>query len=337
MIPVYFVNIYKGYYLLYKQAISIHHGMMLERRCIMKSRIFFILIVITGLCFWWGTKQYENYAREQAERERISHLAIDDLDLAYIINTVDEIGGDKIQLNWKKMVALLGVLQNNYMYTVSYGALAETANHLMDGTTLKSFDEALDSYKFNETQRQLAYQYLDDLKYIGYVSYKLQPSAPEAQFINQLVEPAKENYYKSGILPSITIAQAILESNWGNSDLAQATHNLFGIKADANWEGPSMVFNTLEYTDTQIEGTFRQYDNWQQSIDDHADFLIHNPRYQAAGVFNAKTYRTQAKALEEAGYSTVQDENGTPVYAKRLGELIRQYNLQLFDHEVTSL
>ena len=310
--------------------------MRLERRNRMRNKLFFIFIVVLGIGSWWGVKQYEEYSRKQAEIQRLSHLAVDDLDLAYIINTVDELGGDELQLNWKEMIALIGVIQDNYMYTVSYGALADTANHLMNNNQLKSFDEAINSYEFNAEEQQRAYQYLDDLNYVGYVPSKLFPSAKEAQFINQLIEPAKENYYKSGILPSITIAQAILESNWGNSELAQSTHNLFGIKADANWEGPSMVFNTMEYSNTQIEDHFRQYDNWQQSIDDHADFLLHNPRYQAAGVFDAKTYRVQAQALQDAGYSTVLDDAGTPVYAKRLGELIRQYNLQIFDHEVMS-
>lgn len=311
-------------------------GMELERRSKMRSKLFFIFIVILGLGCWWGVKQYEEYARQQAKLQRLSHLAVDDLDLAYIVNTVDELGGEGLQLNWKEIIALIGVIQDNYMYTVSYGALADTANHLMDGHQLKSFDEAINSYEFSPEQRQRAYQYLNDLSYVGYVSSKLLPTAKEAQFINQLIEPAKENYYKSGILPSITIAQAILESNWGNSELAQATHNLFGIKADANWEGESMLFNTTEYANTQVEDYFRHYENWQQSINDHADFLLHNPRYQAAGVFNAKTYRVQAQALQDAGYSTVLDEDGTPVYAKRLGELIRQYNLQILDHEVMS-
>lgn len=335
MTPLYFANIHIRYcHLFMIKCILVRLDGELERRCEMRSKLFFIFIVIMGLCFWWKTKQYEEHIREQRELERVAHLDVEDLDLAFIVNTVDELGGDSVQLNWKEIIALLGVVQNNYMYTVSYGALADTATHFIDGTTLLSFDEALDSYSFTEKQRELAHQYLSDLDYVGYISEKLQPSAPEAQFINQLVESAKANYFKSGILPSITIAQAILESNWGNSELAQATYNLFGIKADANWEGPIATFETMEYSDLVIQDDFRKYDSWQQSIDDHANFLLVNPRYQAAGVFAAKTYRTQAQALQDAGYSTVQDETGTPVYAKRLGELIRQYNLQIFDHDV---
>lgn len=275
-------------------------------------------------------KEYEL----KKEQERLAHLDVSVLDLTYLVNKVDELGGDFIQLNWKEIVALIGVKQNNNLSLISDEVLEETAQAFINDLSVQSFDNVLANSDLTDEEKTRAYQYLDDLKYVGYVSSKLQPSAKEAKFIAELVEAAEVNYYETGILPSITIAQAILESNWGTSDLAVATHNLFGIKADSRWDGPSMSFETLEYADQMIIGNFRQYENWQQSIDDHAAFLVNNARYQQAGVFEAKTYRIQAQALQDAGYSTAEDELGNRVYAKRLGELIRQYNLQLYDHEV---
>lgn len=302
----------------------------------MKKRWFFLFIISFIAVVMVGFKYMEKEYELKKEQERLAHLEVSDLDLTYLVNKVDELGGDFNQLNWKEIVALIGVKQNNELAMISDEILSETSSLFMSDGNVKSFDEIVMSSDFSDEEKTRVYQYLDDLKYVGYVSYKLQPTAKEAQFIAELATPAKANYFETGILPSITIAQAILESNWGSSDLALATHNLFGIKADSRWDGPSMSFETLEYADQMIIGNFRQYENWQQSIDDHAAFLVNNPRYQQAGVFEAKTYRTQAQALQDAGYSTAEDEDGNRVYAKRLGELIRQYNLQLYDHEVMS-
>ena len=78
---------------------------------------------------------------------------------------------------------------------------------------------------------------------------------------------------------------------------------------------------------------FRRYNDKGESIKDHAEFLSKNKRYRENGVFDSNTYIYQAKALEKAGYSTAIDENGNKVYAERLINLIRQYNLQLIDSE----
>ena len=59
----------------------------------------------------------------------------------------------------------------------------------------------------------------------------------QAVFLGQLYEGAKETYLHYGILPSVTAAQAILESDWGRSQLARECCNLFGIKADSGWKG----------------------------------------------------------------------------------------------------
>lgn len=303
---------------------------------------YFIGGFVGGLCLLgilvFGSQRenptFFDFLFEKLGWSTLSHLNVNALDLPFIINEVDQLGDDEVQLNWKEIVAILGVTTQNKVQTITVKDLKEVSDWFWIEDELKTFDEVVEAQSWKDSQKKRAYRYLEDLTYVGYVPEKLKPEAPETQFIEQLIEPAKQNYFQSGILPSITIAQAILESNWGNSSLTQVANNLFGIKVGVGWEGDYHLSRTLEYHDIWIEDAFRKYDTWQASVDDHANFLLENPRYQKAGVFEAKTYRTQAQALQDAGYSTAQDEDGNFVYAQRLGELIRQYNLQLIDHEV---
>ena len=157
-------------------------------------------------------------------------LKTDALDLAFVVNYVDELGKDEVQLNWKEFVAILGVETKNDIHTITEQQLDDVSQLFWDGHELKSFNEVIDSLDWSRQEKRKATRYLEELTYVGYVPQKLLPEAPEMQFINRLIEPAKRNYMESGILPSITIAQAILESNWGNSTLTQEANNLFGIK-----------------------------------------------------------------------------------------------------------
>ncbi|MGL4912073.1 MAG: glycoside hydrolase family 73 protein [Romboutsia sp.] len=154
------------------------------------------------------------------------------------------------------------------------------------------------------------------------------------QFIESIEKEAKKSYEKYGIYPSITIAQAILESGWGKSKLSTESNNVFGIKADASWQGEYVEVITSENYNDKIVAKFRQYDHIDKSIEDHAKFLVENPRYERHGVFDAKNYKEQAQALEDAGYSTKKDEQGNLIYADMLIDLIERYNLQNIDKNI---
>lgn len=86
--------------------------------------------------------------------------------------------------------------------------------------------------------------------------------------------------WKHGLLPSVSAAQAILESGWGQSALAQyPNHNLFGIKASEDWTGKVVRLPTQEFCQGKMGievATFRKYDSWAASIVDHAVFF-HQP------------------------------------------------------------
>lgn len=147
-----------------------------------------------------------------------------------------------------------------------------------------------------------------------------------AQFIAKVVPLAQADSKRSNILASLTIAQAILESNNGNSRLATEGKSLFGIKATATWRGKVWTGYTLEYYDansTVIVAGFRAYDSWEQSIIDHSDFLNNNARY--AKVIGEKNYKKACQYIYEAGYAT------DPNYAQKLISLIEDNHLTQYD------
>ncbi len=149
----------------------------------------------------------------------------------------------------------------------------------------------------------------------------------KTQFFNTIAPAAEEIYKQDKIFASITLAQAMLESSTGNSALTRKANNLFGIKA-YNWTGKTIKMQTKEHndgTDIVTMGTFRSYDNWGESIEDHTNFLMENNTYKHHGVFKATSFAEQAKALQASGYAT------DPDYAKELVALIKEYNLDKYD------
>lgn len=121
---------------------------------------------------------------------------------------------------------------------------------------------------------------------------------------------------------SITLAQGILESGSGNSQLARVGNNHFGIKCHG-WEGKTM------YMDDDEKGEcFRVYDSAEDSYKDHSEFLTVNKRYNA--LFDLKTddYKSWAKGLKDAGYAT------SKTYAEALIGIIEELNLNEFDQNV---
>ena len=154
----------------------------------------------------------------------------------------------------------------------------------------------------------------------------------EEKFIQTIVDCLRGQ--KLNILPSVTIAQAILESNWGKSSLAREAKNLFGIKASKDWTGEVYKKQTKEQKPTgevyTITADFRKYGSYLESIKDHDKFFVSTPwRVQNyRKVLEAKNYKTQALALRECGYAT--DLN----YGTKLIQLIERLGLQQYDKGV---
>ena len=122
-----------------------------------------------------------------------------------------------------------------------------------------------------------------------------------------------------GIPASITLAQAILESGTGNSDLARYANNHFGIKCTADWGGKGYYKD-----DDQKNDCFRVYNNPDESFKDHSSFLKRK-RYGALFELNRDDYVGWANGLKQAGYAT------NPNYPQLLISIIQKYNLQNYD------
>ncbi len=155
------------------------------------------------------------------------------------------------------------------------------------------------------------------------------PSESGQAFIEAVAPIAQETFKEYGVFPSITLAQAILESGWGQSALATEGNNLFGIKADESWTGPVIEMETQEFVNggyITVIARWRVYDKWEQSVLDHGKFLKENSRYEQAGVFKAKDYREQAEAILRAGYAT------DPNYDNKLCSMIESYELNKYDN-----
>ena len=145
-------------------------------------------------------------------------------------------------------------------------------------------------------------------------------------FIEDIKDYAINDYATSNILPSLTIAQAILESGWGKSTLATKGKNLFGIKA-TNWRGEKITLPTAEYINGNwitVQADFRKYNTYGESIKDHSDLLQIN-RYTR--VRQARNYIEGAKALQDCGYAT------DTKYATLLIQLVEENNLNKFDNK----
>ena len=251
------------------------------------------------------------------------------------INITDDLSKDSYQLNWQEVAAINSAM-NNGSFEINNDNINKIANALIkkdtDGNAvgINTFKSALKSLKLNSEQEDMAINNLKALRN-NYINEKVSKDSSKLEFIESVSEVAYDNYKSYGILPSITISQAILESGWGESTLSSEYNNLFGIKADSRWSGKSVEIETKENYDDVIVGAFRAYDSFKASIKDHGKFLYENDRYENSGLFEGRTYKEQAQALENAGYSTSKDEEGNLIYADKLIRVIQENNLMFYD------
>ncbi len=145
-------------------------------------------------------------------------------------------------------------------------------------------------------------------------------------FIERQSEMAVREMWRTGIPASITLAQAIVESSWGNGSLAVEGNNYFGIKCNNNWNGATIYQEDDDYKDGKlIASCFRKYASVEESYVDHSNFLLEGTRY--ANLFNLSStdYKGWAKGLKAAGYATDRQ------YAEKLIEKIESYQLYQYD------
>lgn len=175
----------------------------------------------------------------------------------------------------------------------------------------------------------------DNSTYVSSVDIKFIKNQSTEEFIESIGDKAREIGQEYDLYASVMIAQAILETGSGASELSQPpNHNLFGIKG--SYKGESVSFNTSEdngkgnfYT---IRADFRKYPGYKESFEDYAELLTDVKKgngsfYQETWKKNTKTYKEATKALT-GKYAT--DTN----YDKKLNKLIETYDLTFFDDKL---
>ena len=140
------------------------------------------------------------------------------------------------------------------------------------------------------------------------------------RYIGQYKLIAVQEMEKHGIPASITLAQGMLESGYGESLLAKQANNHFGIKCHAGWEGERYYF-----TDDAENECFRVYNSAYESFIDHSDFLVNRKRYEKLFTFKLTDYKSWAIELKRAGYAT------NPNYPSLLINLIKKHKLYEYD------
>lgn len=165
-------------------------------------------------------------------------------------------------------------------------------------------------------------------KFVVFIAFLLSVSAfsqarwnqAYQQYVDQYKDIAIEQMQRYRIPASITLAQGLLESGAGRSELTRNSNNHFGIKCNNGWTG-----RRTYHDDDQRNDCFRVYDNAYDSYEDHSKFLAGNQRYRSLFNLNTTDYRGWAKGLKAAGYAT------NPIYAEKLIEIIQLYKLYQYD------
>lgn len=162
--------------------------------------------------------------------------------------------------------------------------------------------------------------------FIGLSAYaQHKQKSPQEIYIEQFATLAVEEMYRSGVPASITLAQGLLESRYGLSELAVKGNNHFGIKCHNNWTGKKI------YYDDDAKGEcFRKYPSPEQSYRDHSDFLRYRDRYKFLFDYKTTDYKSWANGLKKAGYAT------DPSYASKLIRIIEDYRLYEYDDKPAS-
>jgi LysM repeat protein len=138
-------------------------------------------------------------------------------------------------------------------------------------------------------------------------------------YIQQYKELAISEMLRTGVPASITLAQGILETAGGQSDLASIANNHFGIKCKSEWTGETMLHN-----DDAKNECFRKYSSPAESYKDHSDFLRTRPIYAFLFKLDPTDYEGWAKGLKKAGYAT------SSSYAQALIRTVVENNLQQY-------
>ena len=142
------------------------------------------------------------------------------------------------------------------------------------------------------------------------------------EYVDTYKDAAISQMKRLGVPASIILAQGILETENGNSDLVKKSNNHFGIKCKSTWTGMS-----VSHTDDAPNECFRKYNTAEESYQDHSNYLYNTSRYASLFKLASTDYKGWAYGLKKAGYAT------NPRYPEILISNIEKYNLQQYNFE----
>jgi LysM repeat protein len=154
------------------------------------------------------------------------------------------------------------------------------------------------------------------------------------EYIDKHQHIAISEMHRTGVPASIKLAQALIESNAGRSELAQKANNHFGIKCGGDWTGKSFHKEDDDYNSNGelMKSCFRHFGDVEESFVAHSEFLRNPAKTNRYGfLFNLETtdYKGWAHGLKKAGYAT------NPSYANILIRVVEEYKLHLYDQQVS--
>ena len=171
----------------------------------------------------------------------------------------------------------------------------------------------------------------------AYTVSSYQGQTPAQQFLNKIIPAAQQATEGQDVYTSVMIAQAALESAWGQSALAsEPNHNLFGVKG--NYNGQTVNMYTLEDAGAQkyygIYDNFRKYPSYKESMDDYVEKIVNG--IKGAPMFYAGAWKSRTNSYQDATrYLTGRYATDTAYYAK-LNRIIEQYGLTKYDNGVVT-
>lgn len=145
-------------------------------------------------------------------------------------------------------------------------------------------------------------------------------------FIARFAPAAQKACRGTGLLASINLAQAILESGWGESGLTRSANNFFGVKTGKSWRGAFVTMATKEEVNGKlvtVQAAFRKYTTPEEAFADRVNLFRTLSRYKR--LFQVDTFEMEARLLKECGYATDSQ------YPEKLIQIIKTYNLTRFD------
>ena len=151
-------------------------------------------------------------------------------------------------------------------------------------------------------------------------------------FIKEIAPYATKYMKLEGILASLTIGQAIVESDFGKSELAIKANNLFGIKASKTWDGPVYEKKSKEFVDgelIEVLAPFCKFKSLEECIEYRSSIFLRKPRY--AKLWGVTDYKEACRIIYESGYAT------DPNYPEKLIQVIEERRLYRFDKEDESM